>query len=200
MTFGHRHLGPLLPEFMARYPQIEVDLTLNDRFVDLLDEGFDVAVRIGAMPDSSLIARRIAEARQICAASPAYLERHGTPAEPADLARHDCLVYTLRRQPDEWRFLRGEETVAVKVSGSLTANNGDVLHAAALGGVGVIYHPDFIIGADVAAGRLVRLFEPWQTPAVPIHAVYPSQRRPAVKLRVFIDFLVERLQPGAMSA
>jgi DNA-binding transcriptional LysR family regulator len=194
MTFGVLHLGPLIPEFLARFPRIEIDLTLNDRVVDLIEEGVDVALRIGSLRDSSLIARRLAAAASVCAASPAYLRAAGTPAHPAELARHNCLRYTLRRTPETWEFLRGDgERHAVRLRGNLSANNGDALRAAALGGLGVVVLPDFIVGEDVAAGRLVRLLDGWTMPEIPIHAVWPPQRHPSPKLRAFVDFLAERL-------
>lgn len=193
MTFGFLALSPLVPEFLARHPGIELDLTLDDRIVDLLAEGFDVALRIGSLRDSSLVARRLATARVVCAASPAYLARAGTPAEPDDLRRHDCLRYTYRRSPDVWEFVRGGEVRAVRVRGSLSANNGDALRAAALRGLGVVCLPDFMVGEEVERGDLVRLLAGWDTAEAPIHAVWPPQRHPAAKLRAFIDFLAERL-------
>jgi len=193
MTFGFLHLGPLLPEFLARHPALQVELSLDDRVVDLLEEGVDVAVRIGRLTDSSLVARRFATARTVCAASAAYLARAGTPTAPADLARHNCLRYSYRRQPDDWSFSRGAERVTVRVAGNLQANNGDVLRAAARGGLGVVCLPDFIAGDDIEAGELVRLLADWTSPEAPIHAVFPPQRHPSAKLCAFIDFLVERL-------
>lgn len=201
MTFGFRNLSPLLPAFLARHPGIEVELTLNDRVVDLLEEGFDVAVRIGELADSTLIARRLATARNICAASPRYLETAGTPAEPADLMRRNCLVYNLRRQPGEWAFMRDGQRVAVRVSGSLKANNGDALRVAACEALGIVQLPDFIIGDDLEAGRLVPVLTDWEGPPIPIHAVFPPQRHPSAKLRAFVDFLVERFaRPAAAAA
>lgn len=193
VTFGFLHLGPLLPAFLARHPGIEIELTLNDRFVDLLEEGFDVAVRVGRLGDSSLVARRFATARHVCAASAAYLDRAGRPEAPAALAGHNCLSYSYGRQPDAWAFARGAERLSVRVSGNLQANNGDALRAAACAGLGTVYLPDFILGGDLAAGRLVRLLEDWETPEIPIHAVFPPQRHLSAKLRAFVDFLVERL-------
>jgi DNA-binding transcriptional LysR family regulator len=142
MTFGFLHLGPLLPAFLARHPGIAVELVLNDRFVDLLEEGYDVAVRIGRLADSTLIARRLATARFVCAASDAYLAGAGVPAQPIDLARHNCLRYSYRRQPDEWSFSRGEHQATVRVGGNLQANNGDALRAAACEGLGIVCLPD----------------------------------------------------------
>ncbi len=193
MTFGFLHLGPLLPEFRARHPAVEVELTLNDRIVDLLEEGYDVAVRIGRLADSSLVARRFATAGFVCAASTAYLAGAGVPAEPADLKHQNCLRDSYRRQPDEWTFGRGAEQVTVRVGGNLRANNGDALRAAAVEGLGVVYLPDFIVGRDIQSGRLQRLLGDWEAPAIPVHAVFPPQRHPSAKLRAFVDFLVERL-------
>jgi DNA-binding transcriptional LysR family regulator len=192
MTFGFLHLGPLLPEFLARHPGIEVELTLNDRFVDLLEEGYDVAVRIGRLADSSLIARRLATTRFVCAASPAYLARAGAPCQPTDLTGHNCLRYSLHRQPDDWAFGRGAEHVSVRIKGNLKANNGDALRSAALEGLGIVYIPDFIVGDDLERGLLVPLLPDWQTPEIPIHAVFPPQRHASAKLRVFVDYLVEK--------
>lgn len=197
MTFGFLRLAPLLPGFLARHPAVTVELTLNDRFVDLIEEGYDVAVRIGELADSSLTARRLATARFVCAAAGTYLARAGRPERPEDLARHNCLVYTGRRPPDEWRFARDGGTVAVKVAGNLQANNGDALRAAAAGGLGVVYQPDFILAADLEDGRLERLLPDWTTPELPVHAVFPPQRHAFARLRVFLDFLAERLGRGA---
>ena len=193
MTFGFLHLVPLLPEFLARHPALEVDLILDDRVVDLLDEGFDLAVRIGGLADSSLVARRLAGARFVCVAGPAYLARAGTPAVPAELARHNCLRYSYRRQPDDWSFAHGTEQATVRVHGNLQANNGDALRAAARAGLGIVYLPDFIIGDDLESGTLVQLLGDWEAPEIPIHAVFPPQRHPSAKLRAFVDFLVARL-------
>lgn len=193
MTFGILHLAPLLPEFLARHPRLEIDLALDDRVVDLLEEGIDVALRIGTLRDSSLIARRLATARSLCAASPAYLAQAGTPGHPADLAAHNALRYTYRRGPEAWELERDGERHVVRLRGNLAANNGDALRAAALAGLGVVVLPDFIIADDVAAGRLVPLLTDWRTPEFPIQAVWPPQRHPAPKLRAFVDFLADQL-------
>jgi DNA-binding transcriptional LysR family regulator len=196
VTFGFLHLGPLVPEFLASHPAIRLELTLNDRVVDLLEEGFDLAVRIGRLADSSLIARRLATTGFVCAAAPAYLARTGTPAEPGDLAHHNCLRYTYRPQPEGWSFSRGGEQVTVRIGGNLEANNGDALRAAARAGLGIVYLPDFIAAADVASGALVRLLAGWEAPQLPIHAVFPPQRHPSAKLRAFVDFLAAHFGRG----
>ena len=196
MTFGFLHLSPLLPEFLAAHPAIQVELSLNDRIVDLLEEGFDLAVRIGRLADSSLIARRLTTTGFVCAAAPAYLARAGRPETPGDLAGHNCLRYTYRPQPEGWSFSRDGAATTVRIAGNLEANNGDALRAAALAGLGIVYLPDFIAAADIAAGGLVRLLPDWETPSLPIHAVFPPQRHPSAKLRAFIDFLATRFADG----
>jgi DNA-binding transcriptional LysR family regulator len=197
MTFGFLHLGPLLPVFLTAYPAIQVELNLNDRIVDLLEEGFDLSVRIWRLADSSLIARRLATTGFVCAAAPAYLARAGAPVEPTDLARHNCLRYSYRPQPEGWSFARGQEEITVRVGGNLEANNGDALRAAARAGLGVVYLPDFISAGDIADGALVRLLPDWRTPQLPIHAVFPPQRHPSAKLRAFVDFLAAHFAQGS---
>jgi DNA-binding transcriptional LysR family regulator len=192
MSFGVLHVAPLLPAFLARHPGIEIDLTLNDRLVDLIEEGVDVAVRVGALHDSSLVARRLAAAEMICVASPAYLAAAGKPRGPADLARHNGLRYTYRRSPGIWTFQRDDMRQTVALAGNLSANNGDALRAAALAGAGIAVLPDFICGPDLVSGRLVRLLEGWALPTIPIHAVWPPQRHPSPKLRLFVDHLAAR--------
>lgn len=194
VSFGARQIAPLLSEFVHHYPGVEVELGLNDRLVDLAEEGWDLALRIGSLSDSSLIARRLAPCRTVLAAAPAYLAAHGTPRTVADLARHNCLGYTLSRLTgfDRWTFgARGETTI--QVHGNLRANNGDALRAAAIAGQGLIYQPTFVVADDLRAGTLVALT--LDQPTVEfggIYAVYLPHRNPAAKLRAFIDFLVAR--------
>lgn len=191
MSFGILHLAPLLPGFMAVHPRIEVELALDDRRIDLIEEGFDVAVRIGRLDDSNLIARRLAAVPMVCAASQHYLARCRPIDDPNDLAGHNCLRYTLNRQPSEWCFRRADESRAVKVKGTLTANNGEALREAALAGLGIVCQPAFIISPDIVAGRLIPLLPEWQAPSVDIHAVFPEQRRLQPKLRRFVDHLID---------
>lgn len=197
MSFGILHIAPILPSFMLLHPRIEVELTLDDRRVDLIDEGYDLAIRIGKLDDSNLIARRLASVHFVCAASDRYLARHRPIGQPEDLASHNCLRYNMSRQLGEWRFARGAESRAVKVAGSLVANNGDALREAAISGLGIIYLPAFIIGADLQSGRLRQLMPEWDTPLIDINAVFPEQRRLQPKLRRFVDFMAEALRrPG----
>lgn len=191
MSFGILHVAPLLAGFLAQHPRVEIELVLDDRRIDLIEEGFDVALRIGRLDDSNLIARRLAAAPMVCAASPRYLERHRPLDDPDELARHNCLRYSLSRQPHEWQFERAGERRAVKINGTLIANNGEALREAALAGLGIVFQPVFIISADLAAGRLEALFREWQTPLVDIHAVFPEQRRLQPKLRRFVDYLAD---------
>lgn len=195
MSFGFLHLGAAIPAFHQRYPQIRVDVTMNDRFVDLVEEGYDVAIRIGALRDSSLIARRLAPSRTVLCASPAYLERRGRPRQPADLAQHDCLLYANCATPREWTVNGpgGRQTVAV--DGPLIANNGDLLSGAALAGMGIARLPTFIVGSHLRSGRLELVLPDHPVPEEGIHAVYPHGRNLSAKVRVFVDFLAERFGP-----
>lgn len=191
MSFGTLHLAPLLPGFLQTYPKVDVDLSLNDRRVDLIDEGFDLAVRIGALDDSNLIARKLGSSGFVCAASPSYLKKRRTPEVPEDLKSHNCLRYTLSKNFHEWRFERDGEVRNVTVTGRISGNNGDVLRQAAIMGEGVIYQPRFLMDDSLSAERLQPLLTDWQTPNIDIFAVYPESRHVSAKLRVFIDYLVQ---------
>lgn len=193
VSFGVQHLGPLLPAFMDANPELSVDLGLNDRFVDLVEEGFDVAVRIGRLPDSSLIARRLAPVRRLLVASPDYVAAHGAPQRPEDLRDHACLLYSYLLRGDTWPLTGPDgRTVEVLVTGRLRANNGDVLRSALLGGMGVAYTPSFLVGADLAEGRLVRVLPQWEDTTAAVYAVHPHARLLAPKVRAFVDFLADR--------
>jgi DNA-binding transcriptional LysR family regulator len=177
---------------------VTVDLGLNDRFVDLIEEGWDVAVRIGRLRDSTMIARRIAPCRLVVCASPAYLAEKGTPKTIADLKDHNCLGYTLSRAlgPDEWAF-DDDDKVKVPIKGNLRVNNGDALVAAAVAGQGLIYEPTFVVSDELRSGRLVMLtldHPPLELPGV--FAVYPANRHPPAKVRAFVDFLAQRFGPN----
>lgn len=196
VVFGTRQIASLLPQFAQLYPQVTVELGLNDRHVDLAEEGWDMAIRIGALADSSLIARRLAPCRMATCAAPSYLKARGTPRIVAELAAHNCLGYTLALSgPHRWSFGRRAE-VSVSVSGDLRANNGDALLAAAVAGQGIIYQPTFIVADDLRAGRLTAL--PLDQPtneSLAVHAVYLPDRHPPAKLRAFIDFIAARFAP-----
>ncbi len=195
MSFGVLHVAPLLAEFMALYPDLSVTMDLNDRKVDLIEEGYDLAVRIADLPDSSLIARRLAPARRTVCASPAYWARKGKPETPADLAAHDCLIYSYLQSGNEWRFRDAAGPVSVSVEGPFRANNGDALRAAALAGLGVCFSPTFIVGEDLRAGRLVSVLDAFEDRSLSVYAVYPHRRHLSAKVRAFVDFLVDRFGP-----
>jgi DNA-binding transcriptional LysR family regulator len=196
VSFGVRQIAPLLPEFSERYPQVTVDLGLNDRLVDLAEEGWDLAIRIGNLSASSLIARRIAPCRTAVCAAPSYLKTHGKPRTVAELAQRNCLGYTLSRWTgvDRWTF-GGHFEVAVQVSGNLRVNNGDALLAAAIAGQGLIYQPTFIVADSIRAGTLTAVEMDHPTIEVGIYVVFLPEHHPAAKVRAFIDFLVSRIAP-----
>jgi DNA-binding transcriptional LysR family regulator len=197
VSFGAREIAPLLPEFAASYPAVTIELGLNDRFVGLIEEGWDVAIRIGQLAESTMIARKLAPCDMALCAAPSYLAKSGTPRSVDDLADHNCLTYTLLRAlgPDHWPF-GTDGKVIVPIKGNLRANNGDVLVAAALAGQGLVYQPTFFVNAELRAGRLVSLELDHPTLQLAgIFAVYPADRRPPAKLRAFIDFLVSRFAP-----
>ncbi len=190
MAYGISHVAPNLRGYMDRYPEVEVDLTLNDRVVDLVDEGYDMAIRIGELRDSSLIARRIAVSHMVACAAPSYLAEHGTPEHPGDLQDHACLAYTYVSNPSRWKFISGGETVTVNVQPRLVSNNGDAIAAAAISGLGVIIQPSFIVETALQDGRLVEILTGFDAGSFGIHAVYPSGRLVSARVRTFIDYLV----------
>jgi DNA-binding transcriptional LysR family regulator len=193
MAFGTLDMAIWLPGFMARYPELKVDLVCNDRFVDLIEEGFDVAVRLARdMPDSSLMARKLATTDTMLVASPAYLKRHGTPEKPEDLARHNCLTYTLVSRPNEWTFsLPDAGYVSVTVGGSFQSNTGIALRSAALAGVGIATTAAFIVHADLERGDLVPVLPSYRMRPRDVYAVYPHNRHLSPKVRAFVDFASE---------
>lgn len=196
MSFGVREVGPALPEFMACYPELSVELVLNDRVVDLVEEGFDIAVRIARLGDSSLIARRLAPCRHVLCAAPDYLAVRGTPRSVEDLKEHDCLQYSYQHSGEAWHLSGPGGEQQVRVRGRLRVNNGDALLTAALGGLGVALLPSFICGDDLRAGRLVHLLAEWGGPAeTAVYAVYPASRNLSPKVRVLVDFLAARFGP-----
>jgi DNA-binding transcriptional LysR family regulator len=196
VSFGILKIAPLLGGFLERHPEVSVDMTLNDRKVDLIDEGFDLAIRVGALAESGLIARRLATDHIVICAAPAYLKRHGTPRTPQDLARHACLSYTYATTGDEWRFTGPAGEVSVRIRGPLRANNGDTLRLAALSGAGIIRQPTFLVQQDLDSGRLVRLLEDYRSSELGIYAVYPTRRFLSAKVSAFIDYLSAALQDG----
>ncbi|WP_455887188.1 LysR family transcriptional regulator [Pseudomonas rustica] len=192
LSFAMSHLGCLLTEFLQLHPQVDVEVDLSDRAVDLIGEGYDLALRIGALEDSSLIARRIASVERVYCASPAYLQARGVPVKPEELAGHDCLPYGHSRQV-QWQFRQGGKAQAIQVTGRMRANNGELLRDAAIAGMGVTYLPTFIVGQALADGRLVAVLEESTPPALQLSAVYPQHRQVARPVQGFVSFLRERL-------
>ncbi|MFL5136692.1 MAG: LysR family transcriptional regulator [Microvirga sp.] len=196
LTFGFRQVVPALTEFSRLYPAVSFDLGLADRYVDLMEEGWDLAIRIGRLKDSSLVARRLAASRTIIFATPAYLKQHGIPQTVDDLAQHNCLGYTLPSVigANRWAFgIDGD--IVVPIQGNLRANNGDALLAAAVAGQGLIYQPTFIVGDSLREGSLVPVLSNYPTYEPAIHAVLPSGRQAPAKVRAFVAFLAERFGP-----
>ncbi|WP_025516839.1 LysR family transcriptional regulator [Bordetella trematum] len=189
VSFGILQLSPAINAYLQRYPQVTVDLDLNDRTVDLVEEGFDVAVRIGPLNDSSLVARPLApQALHVCA-SPDYLDRHGMPAHPEALRQHRCLHYRYASGGVDWPFEKNGQTTLVRITPAMRANNGDVLRTAALAGQGIILQPEFLVGDDLRAARLVAVLPEYRRPPITMMAVYPQRRLLSPKVRTFVDHL-----------
>lgn len=192
MSFGMIHMADALPDFMAAYPEISLDVTLDDRVVNVVDEGYDVVIRITELPDSSLIARRIAPFRIATCASPAYWDAHGRPRHPDDLRGHACLLYSYLSNLNEWRYRGPDGPFAVRVDGPMRGNNGDLLRSAAVAGRGVVRSPTFIVGCDLVEGRLEQVLAEYEDDDRGIYAVYPHNRHLSAKVRAFVDFMAKR--------
>lgn len=191
LSFGWHRLGSLVPSFMQAYPQVAVELTVSDRFVDLIGEGYDVAIRVGRLRDSSLVSRRLGADRLLLCASPEYVKRCGQPATPDDLQRHECLCYSYQGagRRNTWTFWRESQPTRVTVSGRYEVNNGDLLRDAAIAGLGIAYQPMFLIGKAVERGELMRLLSDYQGSALGVYAVYPHRAHLSGRLRAFLDYL-----------
>lgn len=189
MSFGILHLSKAIAEYQCGQPDVSVDLTLDDRVVDIVSEGYDIAIRIGRMPESSLVARRLAPIRLVICAASEYLARWGTPASPEDLKDHECLRYTLSSYSDQWRFRQGDRAHDVQVSGRFAASNGDAIRLAAMAGRGIALQPTFIVGEDIRDERLQRVLEDWEVEPLGLYAVYAHRKYLSGKVRTFVDFL-----------
>jgi DNA-binding transcriptional LysR family regulator len=190
LTFGTLYLARCWGAFLERYPKVRLDVTLMDRQVDLVSEGFDLAVRITAqLQESSLIASKLASSKVVMCASPDYLEMHGVPQSPGDLARHEMISYSYYPWGDTVRLASEDRAEGVKVSTRLRVNNGDTCRAAALDGLGIILQPTFIVGRDLADGKLVEILPQWHTDEVGVYAVYPVRRHLSGKVRALVDYL-----------
>ncbi len=195
MSFGILHLAPALPQFLARFPEIEVDMRLDDRKLDLIDDAFDVAIRVGDLAESSLVARRLCPCPHVVCATPAYLRAHGEPVTPDDLRSHNALTFSYQDAPSQWTFVgRDGSTVAVPVSGSVRMNNSLALREVLLADVGITLTPRFIVEPDLRAGRLKALLTDYRAREPSIYAVYPARRHLSPKVRSFIDFVAGLLE------
>ena len=195
-ALAQHHVEPLIPGFLARYPEISLQLTLTERFVNLIEEEVDVAIRVGRLTDSSLIARKIGTAKRMIVASPAYLEKHGTPRTPDDLKRHNCLRLMTGTSFNRWDFLGPDGPRVIDAGGNFETNNAITLHKAGLAGLGLIRSANFVVGADVRTGRLVAVLEKYESQTdVPVSAVYPHNRHLSPRVRAFVDMLAAAFLP-----
>jgi len=193
MSLGRLYIAPLIPEFLKRYPKITIEMVMDDKVADLIGEGFDIAIRGGDLPDSSLIARKLAPLRNVLCASPEYIKKHGNLTELDQLTDHNCLIFTYSNDVKEWVFIKDGQTQTVEVTGNYKVNNSEALLEAILQGVGIGRLPTFVAGPDIKAGKLVPLFEEYQMPDKTIYAVFPERQFLPAKVRAFIDFAVEYL-------
>lgn len=193
MSFGTLQLTPVLIEFAKTFPDIQIDVSFSDRIVNLVDEGFDIGVRIGKPLDSTLIARRLCDARVVLVAAPAYIQEQGAPEHPRDLSAHSCIVDTNFREPFVWRFLTTSdgETQPVSITGRLQFSNGEACLQAASAGLGVAHVPTFIAGPSIRDGRVQQLLAKFEDRPLGIYAVYPPARHLAIKVRALVDYLVD---------
>jgi DNA-binding transcriptional LysR family regulator len=192
LSFSMHHIAPLLREYTNRYPNVTVHVEAANRYLDIIDNNIDVAIRNREYePDSNITIRRLAGTRRILVAAPAYLSKHGVPREIDDLHRHKLLIYTHANNPNELRFTRGDEQQTINVKGLLESNDGQILRAAALDGMGILVQPSYIVYDDIVAGRLVPMLDDWDLPRLTINLAYPSRKHLSAKVRTFIDFMAE---------
>lgn len=201
MTFGLKAVAPILPEFLAQYPDVAIDLHLSDAMVDLIGEGFDAGLRIASLPDSSLIARRLCAMPRYTVASPGYLERHGRPTHPMHLARHSCLGYAYLSTPDVWHYTNASgEQASVRPAGPLRVNNGEALMPALLAGLGIADLPDFIVGDAIASGEVEVILKDWKQPEGAVHLVTPPGGPRPARVEVLAEFLARHFSKGRKRA
>jgi DNA-binding transcriptional LysR family regulator len=193
VSFGLLHLAPLWAAFMAAQPRVSLELTLSDRMVDLVDEGFDLAVRIARLPSSSLVSRKLSSTRVVLCASPRYLKVHGKPKHPSELTQHQVLAYSLFSVGDSWEFDGPDGHLAVKVDPRMRTNSGDTCRIAALGHQGIILQPSFLVADDLRSGKLVEVLPAYRSLDLGIYAVYPTRKHVLPKVRLLIDYLVRAL-------
>lgn len=194
VTFGRLYVVPRLPRLLDRYPDLQMELSLSDGVVDLVSHGIDVGIRIGQVADTSLVARRIGSAARVVVASAEYLEEHGEPAHPGDLAKHQCIIFVGSATPNEWRFDGKDGSTTVHIDGRFRTDSGEAVRQAVLSGLGVSMLPAWLFPEELATGQVKPLLRDWQPQRSPIHAVYPSRRNLAPRTRAVIDFLVEEFR------
>ncbi len=192
LSFSMQHIAPLLRAYTERYSNVTVHVEAANRYLDIIDNNIDVAIRTREFePDSNITVRRLAQTRRILVAAPRYLARHGRPRTLEELAQHKLLIYTYANNPGELRFTRDEQTTALQVKGLLESNDGQILRAAALDGMGILVQPTYIVYDDMVAGRLVPVLDEWDLPRLTVNLAYPSRKHLSAKVRTFIDFMAE---------
>ena len=188
--FGRRHVAPMVPKFVSQHPEVHVSLNLSDRVVDIVNEGFDCAVRVGDLPDSSLVSVRLADNRRLCVAAPAYLQRAGVPKSPAELQRHECLTLSSdASQTRGWAFSADGVVTHIRPNGRLDCSDGEVLHDWCVQGLGIAWRSSWEVDAEVAAGRLVSVLDDFAAPPNGIYALFPQRKHLPLRVRLWIDFL-----------
>lgn len=199
LSFGFLQLASLWPQFLARYPEVELEVDLTDRVVDLVEEGYDVAIRISRRGSQGVVGRKLASSRNIVCAAPDYIARRGMPLTPQALTTHACIGYTLAADSDVWNLEDADgRPHAVRINAVMRSNNGNTCRAAALAGLGVIWQPTFLVGEDLRRGRLVPVLPGFRMPEIDVTAVYPSRRHLSAKVRVMVDFLAEAFRGVAV--
>ncbi len=194
-SFGSFHLARAIADYRKIYTKVGIETILTDREAHIIEDGLDIVIKVGLLEDSSMVARKIADARMVVCASQEYLDKHGVPEVPDELHQHNCLIYSGRAPLGEWRFSIKGKVKKIRVKGDVRSNIGEALRTAALEGCGLIQLPNYMVGLDIKSGRLISLLEEFEPPARPIHAVYLDRRHLSAKVRTFVDFLYERYQP-----
>lgn len=194
-SFGSFHLARAFADYRRIYRRVNIDLQLTERMPDIVEEGLDMAIHIGPLEDSSLVAQRLAEVRSVVCASPEYLETYGIPRTPEELLNHNCLIYSSRQPADQWQFQSDGKVFRMNITGDVHSNVGDALRIAAIQGCGLAQLPMYMVGLDIMAGRLRAVLEDYAPPARPVYAVYLHRRHLSAKVRTFVDFLAKRFQP-----
>lgn len=193
MSFGRLHVAPIIPVFLKQYPQIELHMNMSDTWADVIAEGFDVVLRAGNLPDSSLVARKLTPLHSVLCASPEYLQEYGTPKTPPELIQHNSILYTYHTVVNEWGFIKNGEEQTVRISGNYQVNNSEALREALTQGLGIGRLPTFIAGNDIKTGNLLPVLEDYKMPHKVLYAVFPERQYRPEKVNVFINFLIEKL-------